>query len=388
MQIIEVKTREQKMEFLEVPELIYKNDPNWIRHLDNDVEAVFDPLKNKHFEFGIVNRWILKDEKGQLLGRVAAFIHRQLAYSNDYPTGGMGFFECIDDKDAAFLLFDTAKHWLQERDMQAMDGPVNFGEKDRFWGLLVDGMDKQAPYLLNYNPVYYQKLFEEYGFRNYYEQYVFRLRVDIDIHPVVHRNFARLTQNQGYRFEKLDLKRLNQFAEDFRAIYNEAWKDVHKSFKPMTHEQALATFEGMKEVVDENLIVFVYHNDRPVATFIGIPELNQIFRYMNGKLNLWGKIKFLYHKWRGRCTTIYGIVFGIVPQYRNKGVESGLILALQKQVVPINKYKDMYIAWIGDFNPKMIRIVELLTKEKAFTLVTYRKLFNDKHKFERHPVLD
>jgi hypothetical protein len=388
MQIIEVNTPALKKDFLEVPESIYRNDPHWIRHLDNDVEAIFNPDKNKHFEHGTVTRWVLKDENGHLIGRIAAFVHQELAYSYEYPVGGMGFFECINDKKAAFLLLDTAKQWLQQQGMEAMDGPVNFGEKDRFWGLLTHKINQSTPYLLNYNPPYYQALLEDYGFQNYYEQYVFSLRTDIDIHPMVHRNFARLTQNQGYTFEKPDLKRLEKFAEDFRTIYNEAWQDVHKSFKPMTREQALATFRGMKDVVDEDLIVFVYHNERPVATFIGIPELNQIFRHLNGKLNLMGKLKFLYHKWKGTCTTIYGIVFGIVPEYRNKGVESGLILALQKQVKRKNRYTDMYIAWIGDFNPKMIRIVELLTNEKAFTLVTYRKLFSDKYKFSRHPVID
>jgi len=51
----------------------------------------------------------------------------------------MGFFECTDDRDAAFLLFDTCSAWLKERGMQAMDGPINFGENDVNWGLLVEG---------------------------------------------------------------------------------------------------------------------------------------------------------------------------------------------------------------------------------------------------------
>lgn len=388
MQIKEVNSPQLIRDFLNVPRKLYKNDPNWICHLDNDIEAIFDRKKNIFFSFGDASRWVLYDRQQNLIGRVAAFVNEHIAFTYKYPTGGMGFFECIDDQMAANLLFETCKSWLEGKGMKAMDGPINFGEKDRFWGLMVDGNDKPPPYQLNYNPPWYQRLFEAYGFQNYYEQYVYGLSSHTQLPPLVHRNFERLTKTQGYHFTFLDMKQADRFARDFMIIYNEAWKDVHKHFKPMTIEQARKTFDSMKAILDENLIVFAYHNDRPIAIFVGIPELNQLFRYVNGKMDIWGKMKFMYHKLTGKCDTVYGIVFGIVPEYRNKGVESGLILSIQKGVLSSHRYNNMYIAWIGDFNPKMVRIVELLTKNRSFTLVTYRKMFRDEYDFSRHPILD
>ncbi|MFW5687897.1 MAG: GNAT family N-acetyltransferase, partial [Bacteroidota bacterium] len=157
MQIIEVKTKKQKKDFLQVPRIIYKDNPVWISHLDNDIEKVFDPARNKFFDFGIAVRFILYDKDNRLIGRIAAFINRHLAYTYQHPTGGIGFFECINDASAANLLFDTAKDWLEQRGMEAMDGPINFGEKDRFWGLLVEGFETPPPYLINYNPPYYRE---------------------------------------------------------------------------------------------------------------------------------------------------------------------------------------------------------------------------------------
>ena len=52
--------------------------------------------------------------------------------------------------------------------MEAMDGPVNFGETDKYWGLLVDGFTHPS-FDVPYNPPYYQDLFEYYGFRVYYK---------------------------------------------------------------------------------------------------------------------------------------------------------------------------------------------------------------------------
>ncbi len=385
MQLTEVKDKISARHFLRVPSIIYRSDPHWIPHLDKDTEAVFDPGVNQQYRRGDAVRWILRDRQGQLIGRVAAFVKDSQAAGQ--AVGGMGFFECIDNRDAAFMLFDACRQWLQERGMEAMDGPINFGDKERFWGLLVAGHGKPPPYLMNYHPPYYRRLFEAYGFRNYYEQYVYHSRTDVTLPPILEKKYQRLTESQAYRFECLRLSQLEQFAEDFRIIYNSAWSDAHKEFSPMTKQQALESFSSMKQVLDPDLLLFAYHHDRPVAFFIGIPELNELFRYVNGRLNLAGKLKFLYHRWRGRCRTIYGLIFGIIPEYQNRGLESALVMSLQRIVSEKNHYRFMYITWLGDFNPKMIRIVEHLGAERAFTLITWRKLFDEAAPFERHPVI-
>src|ERR1700761_9386243 len=94
----EVKTDADKRAFLEVAVDIYKGDKNWVRPLDKDIEEVFDPAKNKFFKRGECTRWILKDDHNKTIGRVAAFVNRQ--YKEAQPTGGIGFFECINDQDA------------------------------------------------------------------------------------------------------------------------------------------------------------------------------------------------------------------------------------------------------------------------------------------------
>ena len=138
MNIIRVTEKRHRKEFLEVPKILYNNNETWVCPLDVHINAIFDPQKNIFYKHGDAERWIMKDDKGNLAGRVAAFIDKNTAYKNDQPTGGMGFFECINDKHAAFLLFDTARDWLKSKGMEAMDGPINFGETDKYWGLLVD----------------------------------------------------------------------------------------------------------------------------------------------------------------------------------------------------------------------------------------------------------
>ncbi|MBU2465045.1 MAG: GNAT family N-acetyltransferase, partial [Bacteroidetes bacterium] len=106
MKLTEVKTRQQKKAFLDVARKIYKDDPVWVCPLDSVVDGIFDPQKNSFYQRGEAARWLLEDDNGALIGRVAAFINRKKAFGYAQPTGGMGFFECINNEQAAFMLFD------------------------------------------------------------------------------------------------------------------------------------------------------------------------------------------------------------------------------------------------------------------------------------------
>lgn len=175
MEITQVNDPAAAEEFIRTAVELNRDDPNWIRPLNKDLNDVFDSEKNKTFRFGEVIRWILKDDEGRLIGRIAAFTNKK--YKNkgdDLPVGGIGFFECINNQDAADLLLDNARHWLIKKGMEAMDGPINFGERDRWWGMITDGFTPPL-YCMNYNPPYYNELFKNYGFKLFYNQVCFGL---------------------------------------------------------------------------------------------------------------------------------------------------------------------------------------------------------------------
>src|SRR5690606_19556721 len=130
-----------------------------------DVEKVFDAERNKLLQpskeagtKGEAVRWLLLDDAGQPIGRVAAFINPRTAYTEKQPTGGMGFFECIDDQRAADMLLNACRDWLKARGMEAMDGPINLGDRNMFWGLLIENFVDPPIYGTNYNPPYYREL--------------------------------------------------------------------------------------------------------------------------------------------------------------------------------------------------------------------------------------
>jgi len=373
MTITEVNDKATRKAFLDTARIIYKDDDIWVCPLDNDIEAVFDPAKNNFHSHGKITRWILRDNNGKLIGRIAAFINEKKAYNYEQPTGGIGFFECINDEKAAFLLFDKAKNWLTEKGMRAMDGPINFGENDSFWGLLVEGFIPPS-YGMNYNPPYYLKFFEDYGFKTEYAQITNHLDILKPFPERFYKIAKWVTKKPGYEFKHLEARHIDKFAADFIDIYNDAWKDF-ENFVPITYATIWESFNKMKPLMDENLIWFAYVNSEPAAFMIILPDANPMIKPLKGKLDLVGKLKFLYYRWKG-VSRMRAIVMGTKQKYQNHGIESGLFITLGEYVLPLNQYKELELSWVGDFNDKMIAMHNAMGAVFGKKHLTMRYLFS------------
>lgn len=375
-------------QFLDLPAFINKNNPDWIRPLDKDIEAVFDHNKNKLFKRkeNECARWLLQDDSGRIIGRVAAFVNKKYRSAGDtQPTGGMGFFECIDDQHAADCIFDFCKNWLQERGMEAMDGPINFGERDRWWGLLVDGFYEPL-YCMNYNPPYYQRLFENYGFRVFFDQICFALTVKNPVADKLYERHAKFASDPDFHSEHVRKQDLDKYATDFCTVYNKAWAG-HGGNKSLELRQAKKIFQSMKAVIDEEIVWFIYHKKEPIGCWLNLPDLNQWFKHLNGKFGLLQKLKFLWIKKTYKCKRFVGLVFGIVPEFQGTGADAYIIIEGARLIQKKMLYEEYEMQWIGDFNPKMINVAESLGTHRSRKLATYRYLFDRNKPFKRHPVI-
>ncbi len=387
--IREVASKRDVKEFLNLPVELYKNNSYWIRPLDADVESVFDKEKNKTFRHGECCRWILQNGEGRTIGRVAAFVNQKtVSKGNDQPTGGMGFFECIESKEAAFELFDCCKNWLKEKGMEAMDGPINFGNRDRWWGLLVDGFDRDPNYQCNYNFPYYREFFEAYGFQVYFKQFTFARKVMAPLSPKLEAKALKLAEDSDYTFRHIQKNEVGKLAEYLRIVYNNAWAN-RAEMPELTQQQANLIVKQMKPIMDIRLLYFGFYKGEPVSFFLSLPEINQIFKHVNGKLDLLGKAKFLWHTLLKTNRKAFGILFGIVPEHQGKGLDGAMVLNAREILqVKYKRYDEYEMNWIGDFNPKMIVVVEQVGAEVCKTHHTYRKLFDESKPFRRHPILN
>jgi hypothetical protein len=388
MKIVEVATKELEQEFLMLPVRLYKNEPHWIRPLDKDILTVFDKQKNKAFRHGECQRWLLYSESNEVIGRVSAFVNQKTVLKgNDQPTGGMGFFECINDKSAAFMLFDQCREWLASRGMEAMDGPVNFGTRDRWWGLLIEGFEQDPNYQCNYNFPYYKEFFEQYGFQVYFYQLTFHRSVEGPLSPKLWAKAEMVAKDPDYEIRYLRKDEINKLPEYILKIYNKAWANRYEN-PELSMTQAQLIVKQMKPILDRRLLYFAFYKGEPVSFFLSLPEINQIFKYVDGKLDLIGKLKFLWHTLMKTNRKAFGILFGVVPEHQAKGLDGAMVLESRRVLQDLYKRYDEYeMNWIGDFHPKMINIVEQVGGKVNKKHATYRKLFDETKPFKRAPIL-
>lgn len=385
MQIIEVKDKQTRKAFHKAAYEIYKGDDNWVPPLEVMVDSAFDPDKNAFYKNGDGTRWILKDDNGQLIGRIGAFINGNKAYTFQQPTGGCGFFECVNDQNAANLLFDTAKNWLAERGMRAMDGPVNFGENLINWGLLAEGYMQQG-FGMPYNKPYYVGLFENYGFQIYFKQYSYHLNHK-DPFPERFWKIAEwVAKKPNFRFEHIKFDNLEKYIRDFVTIYDQAWANFD-NHQTVDLDDIRGMVKMAKLIAEEEFIWFVYNNDEPVLFFCMIPDWNQILKKLNGKANLWSILKFIWYKKRHTITRSRILIMGVVPKYQGTGLESAVFWHLDNVMKRKLWYNQIELSWVGDFNPKMMAMYISVGGVHAKTHYTMRYLFDRTAPFERAPML-
>jgi hypothetical protein len=381
--LIEVTNKKLIKDFLNMPVSLYAKDNNWIRPLDDDIEKIFNPVRNKYFKRGNAIRWVLYNSENKPAGRIAAFYLNDQR-ENEQATGGIGFFDCINDQKAADTMFDASKEWLLANGMEAMDGPINFGSRETFWGCLSEGF-YEPNYNMPYNFKYYNNLFENYGFKNYFNQFTFHMDLKPGLmDPIIYEKGKKLGEDPKYSFKNIEIKNIDKYADDFVTIFNETWSKF-PGVNLMRKDQAIRMFDKMKFVLDPRIMIFGYYGERPIGIFLMIPDLYQVTKHFNGKLHLINKLRLLYNlKIKKSNTKVIGLIFGVVPEFQNKGVADGMILFFEDEVAKPNfTYTDLEMNWIGDFNPKMIKLVNYIGGKVKKTHITYRYIFDRKKEFKR-----
>jgi hypothetical protein len=236
-----------------------------------------------------------------------------------------------------------------------------------------------------YHKKYYRNYFEKYGFQNYFEQYSYKRDIaSVEVFPERFMKIAEwIHKRPGYEFRHLELNKVRSYIDDLVEIYNKTWSDFREDYEPLDPDEFYKTFSKSKAFIDEELIWFAYKDEEPIAFFILFPDLNQILRSLDGRLTLWNKLKFMYLKNRKTMTRVRALAAGVVPTYRNSGVESAIFLCLYNVFMKKRFYTELELSWVGDFNKKMISIYDAIGAIRAKTHVTYRYMINRELPFTR-----
>jgi hypothetical protein len=286
---------------------------------------------------------------GNPVGRIAAIVNEMhIKYHND-NCGFFGFFECIDDQEAANLLFTTAINWLKEKGVSSVMGPANPSSNDD-WGLLIDGFDLSPNFMMPYNPEYYIKLIENFGFTKIKDLNGYKLTADRVLKvDKIKRLIESIKTRNNVKIKQLDKSR---FAEDLakvKTVYNKAWAP-NWGFVPLTEAEIDSIAAEMKALLEPSLTLFVEKGEETIGFTLTMPDYNQLFKKMNGRLFPFGIFRLLTQK--RTITSARILTLGIIPEYQKKGIDAVLYWELLNNAAKLGIYTGE-ASWILEDNEMM-----------------------------------
>lgn len=304
--------------FIRVPWGIYQGDPNWVPPMLRRERRLLRPAENPFFEHASIQPFMAFRD-GRVVGRIAAIID---ARHNDYhkeKAGFFGFFECIDDQAVAGTLLQEACTWLAKKGMTVIRGPFNPSTSDTL-GILVDGFNSPPAMLMAYNPPYYSRLLERAGMTKARDLYAYFMHSsESEIPPKVERVAAIVRKRHKVTVRTANLKRIRAELDLVKLIHNEA-SGRNWGFVPKTEAELDRLAHDLKPFVDPDLAIFAFVDGEPAGFSLALPDWNQVFRDLNGRLFPFGVLRILRGRRKINLLRVY--TTGVRPRFRNLGLDA------------------------------------------------------------------
>ncbi|MGQ9779938.1 MAG: GNAT family N-acetyltransferase [Bacillota bacterium] len=364
-----VKTLRDKRTFINLPWKLYKDDPNWVPPLKLDMWNTLNPKKNALLRLGPY-QYFLAYRGREPVGRIGVGIDEHLNQVKGFKGGYITLFESINDYEVAEALFDAACNWLKERGMEFVTGPQSPSNGDDYRGLLYRGFDSPPVIYASYNPPYYVEFFERYGFRKDFDRNAYFLVLD-EVPQEMRRGVEYAKRRYKFYTRRLDLKNIQKELAGINEVLQAGWPQEWPDMVPPTFEEIQAEYKKLLPFADPDLL-WVAENDegKIIGFFVALPDYNQCFARMNGRLFPIGFLKFLWLKRRLKSGRTF-IMF-VHPDYHNKGVSAALYLSAF-DAAKAKGYTHGEGSSIHEFNVKMNRDAQSLGAKLYKIYRVYRK---------------
>jgi GNAT superfamily N-acetyltransferase len=349
-----VTSSADELRFIKAQWFPYKGNPYWVPPLIMDRKKLIDRRKNPFYKHARMELF-LAEREGRPVGRIGAIVNDNHNREHNENIGFFGFFECADDQAVADALFDAAAGWLRMQGVTAVRGPASPSVNDEY-GLLVEGFDRPPMVLMPYNPPYYSRLIETWGFQKVKDLYAY----EVDSRTVFTEKLKRVSkivrERSGLIIRTLDMKHFDREVGIIRELYSRGW-ERNWGEVPMNDEEFRYAAADMKAIVDPEVVIIAEVKGKPVGFGLSLPDINQVLiKNRNGWL-LPGLVRLLLQ--RKRINQVRIIILGVHPDYLNSGI-GGLLFYETGVRCVARGYPSGEASWVLEDNVMMNRGAELM----------------------------
>ncbi|HEX4107947.1 MAG TPA: hypothetical protein VHX88_07420 [Solirubrobacteraceae bacterium] len=351
-----VKSARDLRSFITLPYSLYRNEPRWVPPLVADVKKRLDRTRNPFFEHAEAE-YFIAERDGEAVGRISAHIDRHLNEFQSNAWGLFGWLECEDDAETMRRLLEAADRWLRARRCDRMVGPMDFSTNDEC-GVLIEGHELRPIILTPWQFPYYPGLLEAAGMEKAMDLLMWSLWVDgrDRVHPAIWEMADKVESEHGIVCRNFSKKNLHAEVQRFLEVYNAAW-EKNWGFVPLTDREVHQIAKDLKHILDENWGMIAERKDtgETVGAALSLPDYNQVFAHMHGRLLPLGWLTFLRR--RSQIDTVRVFALGVKPDYQHTGV-AAKFYEMHFDAAARTPQKGGEMGWILEVNTPMNRAME------------------------------
>jgi hypothetical protein len=350
-----VKSHGEMGIFIDVPWRIYKDDRLWVPPLRLERRLHFSRF-NPFFKHGEWQAWVAYRDN-EPVGRISAQIDRLHRERYGPETGHFGLLEGIESSEVFAALTYAAEEWLAAHGARQISGPFNLSINQEC-GILVEGFNTPPVVMMPHSREWYGRLLEEQGYCPLKDLLAYWINVDFEVPRVMNALVERFSGH--IRLRALNRGRFGEEMDLLRDIFNDAWSN-NWGFVPFTREEFMELGNSLRMLVPDEAIVIAEVDGVPAAFMVGLPNLNEIFAELDGKLLPFGWLR-LINRLRSRSVHTARIpLMGVRKQFQSSPLGAALAFLVIDALRPVGNawsIRAVELSWILEDNKPMRRMLE------------------------------
>jgi hypothetical protein len=354
--IISVDTKALREEFIRLPWSLYTDDPHWVPPLLMEERRRIGAVSG-HGSNPARRMWIARID-GKAVGRISAQLGRQADPAAE-PIGQFGWIDAIDSETVFAALFAAAETWLGEQGARFCNGPFSFSINDES-GLLVEGFETPPMILMPHARPYYAGHLAGLGYEKEMDLIAYRIDVRTPLPRGIDRIRKLAADNPDIKLRELNRGRFEDEIRTVLDLFNDAWSG-NWGFEPFSTEQITDMAKALKPLLPPPAACIAEYHGRPVAFALGLPNVNEMIRDLNGRLFPFGWAKLLYRIKFGRYGSGRLALMGVRKEFQRTPMGGALAIAVIDRLRAACIKHEVHtgeLSWVLETNKGVRSIIE------------------------------
>ncbi len=331
IEVKEVVTKKDLKKWVDFPNKLYKDVPQYVPFLFADEMGTFSKDKNPAYDF-CETKLYLAYKNGELAGRIGVLINN--AANEKWGGDNIRFtrFDFIDDYEVSKALFDKVIDWARERGLNKVIGPIGFTDMDHE-GMLIEGFDELNMSITFYNHPYYIDHMQKLGLDKEVDWVEYQIRVPEKVDPKYEKMSEFLLKRNGYKLvEYTNRKVLIKEAYEAMKVIDEAFSKLYGTV-PLTDKVIDDAIKNNISLVNLDYVCSVKDKDDNIIAFgLLVPSIAKALKKSNGRLFPFGIFRLL-KALKGKNDTLEMYFIAVRPELQKKGIPAIIMNHILKNCV-------------------------------------------------------